>query len=160
MDHLSEASWRRVREENPRVLDLLREHYEEIALHQDAIPLDPDWGRYDALEAAGNLVAYIARDDAGEVVGYALFFVNYHIHYNRTLVAQNDVLFLRKDRRKGTTTGIRLIRFAVEQLTARGVDRIQWHIKTDHDFSPILERMGFVVEEKILGKMIRRKAWE
>lgn len=148
-------SWRGCRDGDDHVL---KRHYEEIAHNKQDIKLDPDWARYDAMEQAGNLIAYTARDE-GKLVGYSVFFVNYHIHYNSTLVGQNDVLYLLPEYRKGMT-GIRLIKYSIAQLEARGVDKIHWHVKFDHDFRVILERLGFVSEEVIVSKVIRRNLWQ
>lgn len=132
--------------------DLLRMHYEEVALHKEAIPLDPDWPRYVSLEEVGQLAVYTARDD-GRLVGYSVFFLYQHIHYKQTRIASNDVLFLHPDYRKGTC-GIKLIKHSEQQLKSLGVNKVTWHIKFNKDFRPILHRMGYCDEEVIVGKIL------
>lgn len=133
---------------------LLWEHYDEVALYRDAIPLDPDWGKYEYMEQESSLVAVGARDD-GRLIGYSVFFLNWHIHYKRSLYAANDVLFLEKAYRTKSSAGIRLIKESEKMLRARGVERILFHVKLDHDFRKILHRLGYFDEEVIVGKLIR-----
>lgn len=132
---------------------LLLDHYREVALHQDDVPLAPDWGLYQHLDESGGLKIFTARQDGG-LIGYAIFFVRYHAHYKETLCAINDIVFLRHGYRKGLA-GAKLIRYADQELEAYGVDRIFWHIKYSNDFSPILHRMGYLDEEKIVGRLVR-----
>jgi hypothetical protein len=136
--------------------ELTRLHYEEIALHKEAIPLDPMWEEYATLERIGRLVIFTARDE-GKLIGYGFFFINQHMHYARTKIAINDVLFLHPDYRKGTMAGIRLIRFCEQQLAQMAVDKITWHIKVKHDWGAILDRMGYADEDIVKGKMLRGK---
>ena len=101
----------------------------------------------------GKFVIYTARDN-GELVGYAAFFLMTHLHYRATTVAQNDVLFLRADKRQGMT-GIKLIKFAESQLKIMGADKIGWHVKFSKDLRPILHRLGYRDEEVMCGKMLK-----
>jgi len=131
---------------------LLRQHYEEIALYKERVPLAPDWGRYEHLEATRSLPIYTARRD-GRLIGYSVFLLSYHLHYVHTLVAANDILYLDPEHRKGTT-GIKLIKYSEAELKKLGVDRILWHVKFDHDFRKILHRLGYRDEEAIVGKLV------
>lgn len=129
---------------------LLWAHYDEVALYKDSVPLDVDWERYAALDQLGMLKVFTVR--SGEtLVGYAVFFVGPHMHYRRTSYANNDVLFVHP-RYRGA--GIRLIRFAERALKEMGVERILFHVKVDHDFRPILHRMGYADEDVIVGKLL------
>ena len=131
---------------------LIRMHYDEIALHKEVIPLDPDWNRYDLLDAVGDLVCITARDD-GKMIGYSVFILTNHLHYKSTRMASNDVLFLHPDYRKGRI-GIRLIEHSERHLRTLDVKKIVWHIKRANDFTPILHRMGYLDEEVIVGKIL------
>lgn len=128
---------------------LLREHWSEVALYQDKVPLRVDWARYAALEKQNAYVFFTARRD-GELVGYAGWFVNEHMHYLGHSVAMNDVIYLKPAARG--RTGLGLIRHSEYVLKVLGVDRILWHLKPDHDWSKILTRMGYTQEELIYGK--------
>lgn len=132
---------------------LLQEHYNEIALHKDRIKLAPDWNEYMLMEERGGLVIFTARNEQKALIGYSAFFVYWHPHYRDTKVASNDVLFLRKEHRKGTT-GIRLIRYCEEWLREMQIDKLVWHVKQSNDFTPILKRMGYGVEDIMVGKIL------
>lgn len=131
---------------------LIARHYEEIALYREHVPLAPDWGRYRYMEQTKSLAVYTARD-AGALVGYSVFLLSYHLHYVHTLVAANDILYLAPEHRRGTT-GIKLIRHSENDLRRRGVKRIMWHVKCDHDFRAILHRLGYADEEVVVGKLV------
>jgi hypothetical protein len=136
---------------------LLLKHWEEVALHREQVPLAPDLERYRRADAAGSLVVVSARDH-GMLIGYSVFLLYNHLHYE-LLVATNDVLFLDREYRSGTTTGLRLIaesEAALERARiARGARQLKttWHIKPKNDWSPILLRKGYEQEEIILGKL-------
>ena len=120
---------------------LLDEHWKEIALHQDDIKLEPNWNAYSRMAEQGALRVYTARK-SDQLVGYFVVFVLPSMHYMRHLFANNDILFLKKAERKGTT-GIRLIKFAVEELKKEGVTLINVNVKKKQDFGPVMERIGF-----------------
>ena len=140
----------RIDEARPELDALLIEHYREIALYQDKVPLAPNWASYYAMERAAQLVLVSARKE-GVLVGYAAWLLKDHLHYQGHLVAMNDVIFLAKEHRRGRT-GLRLIDESEYLLKVLGVDRIMWHIKPSNDWSPILKRKGYQVEEFVLGK--------
>lgn len=135
------------------IKDLLKLHYDEVALDQEHIPLDPDWERYETLYNRGGLFIVTARD-AGKLVGYSVFFIVKHLHYNSTLVASNDVLYLRPEYRQGMA-GIRLIKVSEEELKKIDVMKVVWHIKYHKDFRNILYRMGYKDEDAIVGKVLK-----
>jgi hypothetical protein len=68
-------------------------------------------------------------------------------------VATNDVLFLIKRVRTGTT-GIKLIKYSEQRMKELGATKMTWHIKHANDIRPILHRMGYVDEDIIVGKML------
>lgn len=130
---------------------LLEMHYQELTLNKDKIRLKPIWQRYQALEDAGAFVVFTARQD-NQLIGYSAFFVNAHLHYEDTISAVNDVLFLHPDHRKGLT-GVKLIRFSERQLQDMGAHKVTWHAKHNTTLIPLLEAMGYKNEEVVLGKL-------
>lgn len=136
----------------PEMQDLLREHYNEIAQHKDAIPLAPDRERYKSMERAGSLLSLACRKD-GAMVGYSVFFMIPHIHYSQTLVAINDVLFVTKPMRK-SRAGLMLIRESEAQAKKRGAVKISWHVKPELDWAAVLLHRGYGELEKIYGKLL------
>lgn len=143
-----ESWWDCIKDAEPILVD----HWREVALYQEKIPLEPDYSRYVAAENQGRLVIVTARKD-GELVGYSVFILHRHIHYKNCLVASNDVIYLKPEYRG--VIGARLILKSEAILTELGVDRMTWHVKPKHDWSPILERMGYDHEEIIMGKLLR-----
>lgn len=75
------------------IAPLLDEHWEELALFKDEIPLDVDWGQYRRGYEAGLVRAYGVRDE-GVLIGYAVFsVVERHAHYAHRW-AVNDVIWI------------------------------------------------------------------
>lgn len=120
---------------------LLPEHWREVAYYAD-IPLDPDTERYEAIENAGGLRCYTARN-SGRLVGYAFYFVGPHLHYKGAVVAQQDVLYVERSHRGGL--GLKLIMWCDEQLRAEHVQVVTHHVKNaPHlNFGPLLKRKGY-----------------
>lgn len=138
--------------------ELIKLHFDEVALHQELIALDPDYEVYESLEASGRLRSFTVRDD-GVLVGYSIFILTWNLHYRSTRQADNDLIFLHPEHRKGFT-GIDLIRYSEQQLLEYGVDKITWHVKSKNDFGPVLKWLGYGDEERIVAKMIdRRNLW-
>jgi hypothetical protein len=136
----------------PEMLVLLDQHYQELTLHKDKIKLNPMWELYDAMEKRNEFFLLTARI-GGELVGYSAWFLKPHIHYRDTIVASNDVIFMRSDQRQGIA-GIRLIKYSEQRMKELGANKIVWHIKNSLDFSVILHRMGYIDEDIIVGKML------
>ncbi len=133
---------------------LLRRHWEEIALNRDTVPLDPDWQAYDRVEAAGLLHITTARNDAGGLVGYAVYFVVPNLHYRSLRVAETDIFWLVPEHRRGLA-GLRLLRAAEAHLAALGVNKIVSKVKLHHDTGPLFERLGYTAIERVYAKMVR-----
>lgn len=132
---------------------LLELHYEELTLHKEHIKLNPDFARYKTLADAG-IVKIITARDQGHLVGYSIWIVNTNLHYQDAKMANNDVLFLHPDYRKGRT-GIKLIKESERILKDQGVIKILWHIKHAKDFRNILYRLGYADEDIIVGKILK-----
>ena len=138
----------------PELEPLFEKHWEEIAHYKD-IPARPDYPTYLAADAGGFLRLYTARTEDGVMIGYAVFFVRYNIHYMDSLQAMQDLLFVHPDYRKGRV-GIKLIQFCDDQLRADGVQVVYQHVKLNHDFGPLLKRLGYEPVEMIHGKRLDR----
>lgn len=124
---------------------LLVEHWLEIGVNREQIPLSPDFSKYIALQDAGVLHCVSVRVE-GKLVGYSLTFLQPHLHYSKNLFALNDIIFISKDYRKGTL-GFKLIKFVEDEMKRKDVSKIVYHIKTAHNFGKILERLGYTAEE-------------
>lgn len=109
--------------------DMLIEHWEEVALDREAVPLAPDWAKYQMLERAGVLKS-LAAMRAGRFIGYNVFFVQPTIHYSTSLWALNDILYLKPSERVGMA-GARLIREAERRFRDMGVVKVLYHSKLE-----------------------------
>lgn len=133
---------------------LLEQHWKEIAINQEHIKLNPDWKQYARLDSINALRVYTARS-AKKLVGYFVVIISKNLHYQDHLFAANDVIFLAKTHRKGTT-GIRLIKYAEEQLKAEGISVMVVNTKAHQPFDKILERQGFELTERVYSKCFLR----
>lgn len=134
---------------------LLEAHWREIAHYQD-IMLEPDEHRYIDLEISGKLRIYTARV-AGELVGYAAFFVAPNMHYKSSVQAVQDVIFL-APRHRNSRIGLKLLSFSEDRLRAEGVQAVHHHVKTAHPaLGRILGRMGYKPVDVIYSKRLDRK---
>lgn len=131
---------------------LFAQHWEEIANFKDDVPLKPDYDFYRSIEKAGKLFVLIAEEN-GEVVGYSVFVTVRHPHYQTLVFANNDILFVRKDKRN-SSVGLRLIEASEKKAKEKGCNKITWHIKPNHDFSSIVKRRGYIHEDTIYGRLL------
>jgi GNAT superfamily N-acetyltransferase len=131
---------------------LLSLHWKEVG-HED-VALDPDFEAYGRCEEAGLIRVFTARNDAGLLVGYCIFFVRPHLHHKRSLQASQDLLYLDLSYR-GLKHGGELIAFCDEALAKEGVEVVYQHSKVQHDFGPLLEKLGYKKSETIYRKRLK-----
>lgn len=132
-------------------LPLVTEHWKEVSANRDKVPLSVDREKYLALEAAGKLFCFVARDN-GELIGYNVFFVDTHIHYKETVFAANDAIFVKPEYRGRPS--LSLISFAEESLKKEGVSVIHYHMKIWKEFKKLMELFEYQETEIIYGKYI------
>ena len=149
MDFALEALAQVKREIDPS----LKQHWEEIALNKDKISLNPDWEGYARLDAVNALRIYTVRKDS-ELMGYFVVIVSKSLHYRDHLFANNDVIFLAKGARRGLT-GVKLIKYAIDSLSAEGITKLHINTKAHQPFDAILERLGFEEIERVYSFMLR-----
>lgn len=132
-------------------------HYEELAFYKD-IPLEPRRDRYAQIEDAGALCFFTVRGEDGALVGYAIYFMDYHIHYASCKMAIQDVLFLHPSIR-GRKAGAIFIEWCDNQLKEKGVQLVVHHVKTkpELDFSPLLEKQGYTLVDKLYAKRLDKE---
>jgi GNAT superfamily N-acetyltransferase len=132
---------------------LLTEHWAEIAQYPD-IALNPDFAYYRAAEAAGQLRIYTARHSSHALIGYAIYLLAPALHYQQSLQAKQDVLYISEPHRLGRV-GWRLIQFADEQLKATGVQLVYQHQKVAHPaLGRVLERLGYVQSDVLWARRL------
>lgn len=126
-------------------------HYDELCVTKD-FPLTPDYDAYKRLADAGMLRCVTVRADE-EMIGYAIFIVQPHLHYMTCKTAFEDIYYIRPDFRKGRV-GIRLFKYAEEVLQRIGVNRIIMHTKIHMDNSKLFEYLGYKLTDKIYTKIL------
>ena len=131
----------------PDVLALYEQHWLEVCWRRDKFNLAPDHAKYRALEKAGILRIYTARE-SGIVVGYALFMVSQHLHYKDIKVAVNDLFFVSPDRR-GEWLGVKLLKFARDSLRAEGVQAWTLRMKKNLSWDAIAKRAGLEEVDRV-----------
>lgn len=134
---------------------LIALHWQEIALNQDKIKLNPDWSAYQELEKLNKLKIFTARD-GDRLVGYFVVICGTNIHYKDHLFANNDIIYLHKDYRKGFA-GIRMINFAEKCLQKDGVSVLTINTKAHQPFDKVLERLKFNMIERVYSKYLGGK---
>jgi GNAT superfamily N-acetyltransferase len=133
------------------VKPLIYLHWREIAHYKD-IELDPDWEKYKSLEDYSDVVrVYTARTEEHKLIGYAVFFVNYNMHYQQSLQATQDILFVHPEYRG---RGGKFISWCDEQLKAEGVQAVYQHVKKNHNFGKLLERLDYELVDLIYARRL------
>lgn len=136
----------------PELKELLPEHYKELALNQDRVPLDPQYEVYIQREREGGLIFMVLRD-AGEMVGYFIGFIAPGLHYQTCLTCTMDIFYVRKDKRAGSA-GVRLFRAVEDELRRRGVQRWFMGSKIHADASALFKRIGAAPVETYYSKWL------
>lgn len=131
---------------------LLNDHYHELALNQDTVPLDPQYDVYFERERKGELIFVVMRE-AGIIIGYFIGFIAPGLHYKTCLTCTMDIFYICKESR-GNGGGAKLFLFVEEELKRRGVER--WFVgsKCHKDASYLFEKLGFEKVEIYYSKMV------
>jgi GNAT superfamily N-acetyltransferase len=123
---------------------LFHEHWRELALNQDVVPLDPDFDKFYRLDIEGVLHVLTARA-GGELVGYLFLLVGPGLHYKSTLLAHVDMFFLDPVYRQGWT-GVKLFKRLIADARTLGVVNLTLATKIhfmDNRVTKLLQRLGF-----------------
>lgn len=131
---------------------LIEDHYKEVALYQDNIPLKPDFDKYVELNENGMLRIFTARRE-GKLIGYFLVVVMPHLHYKENVFAMNDIIYVEPSKRGGMVA-YRLIKYVEKVLKDEGVSVLMINMKTSNMFSRLLEGLGFTNTELVYTKYI------
>lgn len=123
------------------VMPLLPEHYAELALDQDKVPLSPQYHIYLERDAAGQVFC-IAMRDAGELVGYFVGFVNPGLHYSTCLTLHLDIFWIKPEHR-GKHGGTILFDAVETEAKRRGVQRMFIGSKVHLPADWLFERRGY-----------------
>lgn len=133
------------------MVPLIVNHHREITIHKQT--LEPNFAMYDVMQKNGTLRVYTARME-GELVGYSIFIVHPHQHFKNCLQASEDLLYLSDECRQGLI-GYNFIKFCDGMLDKDGVNLIYHKVTTSKDFSPLLDRLGYVPVETVYARRVQ-----
>lgn len=122
------------------LLPLLAKNHAETGALQSG-EFQPDGERFMAMDQAEVARLYTARNQDGELVGYAVFFVIKHMHYGSTQWALQDVLYFLPEYRG--ISSVRFLKWTDQELRSLGVDVICRHVSEKRDYSRTLKRLGY-----------------
>lgn len=142
----------KIDEVRARIEPLLRAHFEEIAVHRDVTPLNPNWGHYYAVEKIDRLIV-VAAENGPELIGYNVYFVSPMLHNMSNLIAHNDIIYIKPEYRHGSLA-LRMIRMGEAQAKRLGASIVSMHVKTGHDFSGLLRHVGYAEVDTTYFKVV------
>lgn len=128
---------------SPDVIEEIRPlaelHFNEI----DPFPeIDPNLsGAFYRLNQ--EYVRLFTAREGENLVGYAVFAVTKHPHYEESIQATQDLFFVAPEARLHGWVGLKLIRFCDEQLKAEGVEVVYQFSPRRRDIGPLLARAGY-----------------
>jgi GNAT superfamily N-acetyltransferase len=128
------------------VKPILPIHWEELALHKEKVPLDPQYNVYLERDAQGGVISITARED-GKLIGYFVGFIAPGLHYQTCLTCTMDIFYVHPDHRGGGT-GYHLFKSAEKKLKRRGVQRLFVGSKLHKDASWLFEKLGYEEVER------------
>lgn len=142
--------------------EILEEHYKDLALNQDKVPLDPQLHVYREREKKGELLVMAMREapegvtggNSGELAGYFIGFIAPGLHYQTCLTCTMDIFYVRPKFRDNLLAGRRLFKAVERELKTRGVDRWFVGTKLNKDVGRLFETLKFVPVEMYYAKWL------
>jgi ribosomal protein S18 acetylase RimI-like enzyme len=132
--------------------ELFCQHWKELALNQEKIPMDLDRERYETLEKAEMLFVLTVRDDE-KIVGYLVAFPMSHPHYKSSgLFALTDMYWVAPEYRHGIGTKL-FIEFE-QRMRKRGVVQIMTGCKRHQDHTALFEALGWTNSDLTFVKVL------
>lgn len=120
---------------------LFVDHWKELGIYQDKMPLDPNYALYQFRQNQNELVMPTIREN-GKIIGYWPTFITNGLHYNSTLTASMDILYIHPDHR-GSGAGKMLFECLRDELKRRGVKIWYTGSKNHKQIEWFLKMMGF-----------------
>jgi GNAT superfamily N-acetyltransferase len=149
----TESLLKNVRELQP----LLEEHYRELALFREAVPLAINWPHYFTLAASNQLLYVTARAPDGKLLGYYIATLTPCPHYFTTPKATHDIMRVSPEAR-GQGIGLKLMLKVEEELRAAGV--LVWYhgrkavTPTAPAMDKLVAKLGFLPADLYFGKLL------
>ncbi len=134
---------------------LFGEHWKELALNQDIIPLAPDFDRYYAYDIQGVLRVLTVRVE-GRLVGYVFLLFGPHLHYVTTPWGHGEMFYLDPLYRQGWT-GVKLFKELMRGAEGMGAKMLTVPVKLhfmNGRVIKLLERLGFKQVEVVMARRV------
>ena len=132
------------------IAPLVLNHYHEVVVYPD-IKLNVDEEMYQKIDEAGGLRLFTARNTAGDLIGYCIFFVRHHLHYMDSFQAFQDVLFIQKEYRG---FGKKFIKWCDERLSEEKVQVVFHGVKAAHNYGSLLEDVGYKLSDLLYSRRL------
>lgn len=126
----------------PEMMELSKEHYDEIARMSRSIENNPVTELYLELESKGFLITTVVRDKDDIMIGYYVSLLHEFLHSRGVMFADSDLIFLKKENRTGLA-GYYLVKYMDELLVSLGADAILCNFKHDRPMKSIMDRLGY-----------------
>lgn len=134
---------------------LLPDHWRELALDQEKVPLDPMYERYLDLERQGSLLFVTIREN-GHLMGYFLGLIAPSLHYRECLTLTMDIFWLHPDIRDGDSLtaidaemiSMELFETVGKESKRRGVKRAIYGSKLHKDTAALFQALGAIEIER------------
>lgn len=125
---------------------MFSDHWQELALNKDHVPLDPQYEVYFERERNGGVMVITAREDA-KLCGYFIGFVAPGLHYRTCLTLTMDIFWVHPDHR-GAGIGFHLFKAVEKEARRRGIQRMFVGSKLHKDASWLFEKLGYEEVER------------
>lgn len=133
---------------------LFHQHYEELALHKDIMPMGLDNNFYSDLEHKRFLLVVTARRN-GRLIGYFMAIILAHHPHNKDAgkVATTDFFYISPEERYGGA-GAKLLRAAEQALKAQGVKKATISTKAKFASRELMETMGWEHTDLVFQRIL------
>lgn len=125
----------------PVLKDIFPQHWEELALNREKVPLEPMYEVYFERDARGEVLLVTLREE-GEIAGYFIGFINPGLHYRTCLTCIMDIFYVKPEYRN-RRGGLLLFKAVEKECKRRGVQRIYAGSKLHKDASRLFEALGY-----------------
>jgi hypothetical protein len=128
---------------------LLVQHYQEIAWN-GCPPLNPNFEEYIKADNAGFVRCYTARmSDDKRLIGYNVLWLKRHSHYQFSLQAVQDVIFMEPSQRG---SGFEFMKYCDEELRKEGVQIVYRQVTEKKDYSRSLKVLSYEKIETVFAR--------
>jgi hypothetical protein len=137
------------------------EHWRALALNQDKVPLDPDYGHYFERENLGQVMLVVLRE-TGRVVAYFVGFLAPALHYQSCYTLTMDIFWLSPAYRdedslsklEASMLATQLFEAVLEEAQRRHVKRAWFGTKVHSDVGRVFEELGMVDTDHYYSKWL------